>query len=74
MSRNNLNLFKIMKNFKNSLTRNEMKTIFAGGLGTGKLPFSAAPECGDTCDPSGNEPALTCAGACPKCTSSGCNG
>jgi len=57
-----------MKKFKNSLTRNEMKTIFAGGPG----PLPIAPECGDTCDPKGQEPALTCAGSCPRCTSGGC--
>lgn len=59
-----------MKKFKNSLTRNEMKTIFAGGRpGTGTLPFS--PECGEDCS---GQAAGFCSGGCNKCEGGKCAG
>lgn len=54
-----------MKSLKNNLSRNEMRTIFAG-----KMP--ATPECGEIC---GGDSGITCGHTnyCNKCSGGKCS-
>lgn len=62
-----------MKNFKNNLSRNEMRTIFAGhGGGGGPVPIGGdTPECGEDCS---GQPSGFCNGGCNKCEGGKCSG
>lgn len=65
----------IKLNALKELSRDELKAISGGFkyLSISNSSLALAPECGDVCDPTGKEPALTCGGACPKCASEKCS-
>jgi|GEM_PF-3099348 hypothetical protein len=60
-----------MKKFKNNLSRNEMRTIFAGG-GKGPVPIAPTPECGEIC---GGDSGITCGSTntCSRCVGGKCS-